>query len=206
MNTRLPQTQRSVLLLIDLQQGFEDPRWGERNQPHLEQNVQRLIAAARQNGVPVIHVHHHSRSETSPLHPQNGDVTPMPCAQPLSDEIVLKKHENSAFVGTPLREILTRARFPSLTLAGLTTDHCVSTTARFAANFGFDVNLLSDCCATFNRNLSPHRSFSADQIHEVHLASLSGEFARVLTLEEWLAEFDPVCKTQRHPLTSAKGT
>lgn len=176
---------KEALVVIDVQEGFRNPKWGTRNQIDLEKNVRKAIEHARGQGITVIHVHHHSRNPDSPLFPQRGNVGAMACAQPLSNEHVLVKHEHSAFVGTPLREILTREGIAAVTLCGVTTDHCVSTTARFAHDFGYHVTLLHDCCATHNRTSVFGREISADEIHESHLASLQGEFAQVLSLHDW---------------------
>jgi nicotinamidase-related amidase len=88
---------------------------------------------------------------------------------------------NSAFIGTNLKELLDNEKITKLVIVGLTTDHCVSTTARMAGNFGFDTFLVSDATATFNKKGIDGQNFSAELIHETALASLNGEFASVVT-------------------------
>jgi nicotinamidase-related amidase len=55
-----------------------------------------------------------------------------------------------------------------------------------AGNLGFDVTLVSDATATFNRIGHNGKSYSADEIHDIHLTSLNGEFCVVETTEEVL--------------------
>ena len=51
-------------------------------------------------------------------------------------EVVIHKGVNSAFIGTDLERVIKGRDIRTLLVAGLTTDHCVSTTTRMAANLG----------------------------------------------------------------------
>lgn len=174
-----------TLILIDVQTGFDDPFWGPRNNPHAEGNVQRLLEAWRRAGQPVIHVRHDSTSPSSPLRPgQPGNALKV---KPWPGEPVLSKNVNSAFIGTDLEERLRRSGCRAVVLVGITTNHCVSTTARMAANFGFHVRVVSDATATFDMR-SPFGAWvPAEVMHEIGLTELHGEFATVVDTEAVLA-------------------
>ncbi|GGR95046.1 cysteine hydrolase family protein [Deinococcus sedimenti] len=170
-----------TLLLIDLQQGFTDPRWGPRNNPHAEANAARLLGAWRDRGWPVIHVQHVSQDANSPLRPGQTGVDFMPATAPRPGEATVQKHVNSAFIGTDLHARLQALRVQDLVIAGLTTDHCVSTTTRMAGNLGYRVQLVGDATGTFDRVGPDGTHHPAAQLHAAHLASLHGEFATVVT-------------------------
>ncbi|THF69610.1 cysteine hydrolase [Deinococcus sp. Arct2-2] len=174
---------QSALLLIDVQQGFDDPIWGERNNPHAETHIAALLAAWRHQSWPIYHVQHVSESPDSPLRPGQDGVNFKAMAEPHPSEPVVQKHVNSAFIGTNLEGQLRAAGISSLVIIGLTTDHCVSTTTRMAGNLGFQVLLPADATATFDRMGPDGRHYGAQEIHDVHLASLNGEFATVTETE-----------------------
>ncbi len=174
----------SVLLVIDVQVGFEDPswgRWGRRNNPQAEDVCAALLKEWRARGWPVIHIQHDSCDPRSPLYPgQRGhDLKPQVAPRPY--EMVLHKQVNSAFIGTDLEASLHALDTPGVVLCGLTTDHCVSTTTRMAANLGFPSWVVADACATFGRTGADGTTFPAPVIHDTALASLHREFAHVTT-------------------------
>jgi nicotinamidase-related amidase len=177
----------AALLLIDLQQGLDEPHWGERNNPEAEQQVAVLLAAWRQAGWPVLHVQHLSQHPDSPLRPEAPGCAFKPDVQPEAGEPVFQKIVNSAFIGTMLEAHLRQAGINTLVMVGLTTDHCVSTTARMAGNLGFDVVVVADATATFERTGPDGAHYPAEQMHRLALASLHGEFARVQSTADVLA-------------------
>ena len=61
----------------------------------------------------------------------------------------------------------------------MTTNHCISTTARMAGNLGYETYLISDACATYNRIGLNGEVFDSVLIHQTSLANLSEEFATV---------------------------
>ena len=167
------------LLLIDVQRGFDEPRWGTRNNAAAEANIARLLESWRRQGRPVVHVRHHSKGEQSPLHPSRPGADFKPEALPGPGEPVYTKDVNSAFIGTTLDADLRARGIDRLVIAGLTTDHCVSTTVRMAGNLGYRVWVVADACATFERRDHTGHTLDADEIHRAALASLHDEFATV---------------------------
>jgi len=168
-----------ALLLIDIQQGLDDPRYGSRNNPNAEKRIADLLAAWRSSGRPVIHVQHMSERPESALRPELPGNAFKPEAQPISGEPVFRKNVNSAFIGTGLDAYLRENGIGELVVAGLTTDHCVSSSVRMAANLGFTVTVVSDATAAFDSIGPDGTRYSADLMHGTALASLNGEFASV---------------------------
>ena len=90
-------------------------------------------------------------------------------------------------IGTDLESRLRAAGIHTLVLCGATTNHCVETTTRMAGNLGFDARLVRDATWTFDRTGPDGDVHTADEIHAVTLANLSGEFATITTAAEAIA-------------------
>ena len=174
----------ATLLVIDVQKGFEDPCWGKRNNPDAESNIALLLSEWRRKKRPVIHVQHCSVETDSPLRPDSPGNEFKDIVLPINDEKIFTKTVNSAFIGTELEEYLRNHDIDSLVIVGLTTDHCVSTTTRMAGNLGFEVTLVSDATAAFDRLGHDGKEYSAEDIHGIHLASLNKEFCTIRSTAE----------------------
>jgi nicotinamidase-related amidase len=179
---------KTALLVIDVQKGLDDPSWGKRNNPGAESNIALLLSEWRTHELPIIHIRHCSVEPNSPLRPELPGNEFKEEAQPLPEEKQFSKSVNSAFIGTELEKYLHEHDLSSLVIVGLTTDHCVSTSTRMAANLGFKVTLISDATATFDREGYDGAMYSADDIHKINLVSLHGEFCIVRSTEEVLKE------------------
>ena len=91
---------------------------------------------------------------------------------PATDELVIDKNTSSAFNSTGIEWLLRNQEIETLVFVGMATDMCVETTARDAADRGFNAVIVEDASATF--------------VERHHRAALSG-FARVFG-QVWSAE------------------
>ncbi len=178
-----------ALILVDIQQGFDDPHWGARNNPEAEEKAGQLLAHWRLRGWPAFLVQHLSTNPESPLFPGKPGVELHPAIRP-KGEPVIQKSTNSAFIGTDLERRLRDAAAEELVIAGITTPHCVSTTCRMGANLGFDVTLVHDACAAFSEGANTAwrggEPVDPQRIHEAAIDHLAGEFVTVKSLSEVL--------------------
>lgn len=176
----------AVLLVIDAQLAFDDPAWGERNNPAAELNIARLLGEWRATERPVIHVRHLNEESGFRFSADALGYRAKAEAEELASEPVLTKTVNSAFIGTDLEARLRAIPEAHVVVAGLTTDHCVSTTVRMGSNLGFPVTLVADATATFGRTGFDGREWTAQEMHDSALASLNDEFATVASTEDVL--------------------
>ncbi|WP_206862302.1 cysteine hydrolase family protein [Lysobacter changpingensis] len=170
---------RSALIPIDVQCGFDLPPWPPRNNPAMEANALRVLDAWRRAGLPLIHVRHDSVMEGSVLAPGHPGNAHRPGFVPLEGEPLVTKSVNAAFIGTDLDLRLRRLNIDTVVLFGISTDMCVSTTARVAANLGYRTIVIGDACACFDLKDADGSVIPADAIQRAHLATLRAEFAQV---------------------------
>lgn len=177
---------KTALIIIDVQDGLDDPALGKRNNPDAESNIARLLAVWRKRGRPIYHVQHMSTDPHSPLRPELPGNAIKRMVAPQGDEPVIQKTVNNAFVGTDLEDRLRAAAIQSLVIVGLTAEHCVSTTARMAGDLGFKTIVVADATASHEHRGYDGAHYPAETVHTLSLVSLQDEFATILKTDQLL--------------------
>ncbi len=170
----------TVLIVIDVQEAIDDPRWGPRNNLEAEANIAALIAAWRAEGLPLVHVRHDSVDPASPYAAHGPGHRFKRCAAPLDGETVIGKNANSAFVGAGLEGLLDELGATTLVLCGALTPNSVEATARHAGNLGYQVFIVADACWAVDKVDLRGKRWPAEDVHALSLAHLHGEYGSVV--------------------------
>ena len=117
----------------------------------------------------------------SPLAPDQPGAEFQPGFEPQAGDLVLTKPRYSAFINSPLESLLRSRGIQTVIVGGLTTDVCVSSTARDAFQHEFDTVTLSDCTAT-----------RTQARHEAGLETLAAVFGTVCSSADVLAAWGAV--------------
>jgi nicotinamidase-related amidase len=146
------------LLLIDVQEDF----WTEEMAaafPDFHASVERLLSTCRSEGIDVTHLRarfRQDRSDWMVRYLRTGKIpciegTPgeaiLPFAAEVGGETVIYKHSFDGFLVPQLDDHLRSRGKRFLLVAGLVTSVCVLLTAAAAAQRGYLVALVEDCCA-----------------------------------------------------------
>jgi len=167
----LPFGEHPALILVDLMRAYFEPGaelyLGSRD---CLESAARVLAAARQAGVPVIH----TRVAYGPDGTDGGlffrKVAPlrhlvngggplgelMPEVAPGAGEIVVVKQYPSAFFGTALASTLTALRVDTLVITGVSTSGCIRASAVDAVQHGFVPIVVRQ--AVGDRDPGPHEA------------------------------------------------
>lgn len=173
---------KTALLVIDVQKALADvdASGEERSCLMAEKNIASLLEKFRTAGDQVIHIHHHGTDPTDPFHPDASGSAVQDFAAPNEGEPVIIKTASSGFNGTKLRKTLQDQGIERVVLCGATANHCVESTTRSAADFGFQPIYVADAVWTYGIVGPDGVAHSADQIHSVSMATLEGEIASIM--------------------------
>lgn len=169
-----------VLIIIDVQTAADDPKWGPRNNPEAEARIADLLGAWRSAGAPVWHIRHDSIEPDSPYRPELPTNAFKPQSMPEAGEPVTGKTTNSAFIGTDFEAQLKEAGHSRLVMCGVQTNNCVESSVRHAGNLGFETYVVSDACWTSDKQDLTGRLWTAEDVHQLSLAKMQGEYAEVI--------------------------
>ena len=125
------------------------------------ENCALLLSAARETGVPCIHVKIEALSgdgrDTGLAHSRMGWRYPpgsnesrfLDAVTPLPEEIVICKTVSGAFTATNLDSVLRHMGVDWLMVAGFETDECIEATGRVALDLGYMALFAEDACTAY---------------------------------------------------------
>src|SRR3954462_13397946 len=174
---------RTALIVIDVQRAFDAWEAAGRRRNNLDAvaRIAEMLSVFRDKGLAIFHIRHEGTGVGSSFAPDGLGFLVKEEAREIDGEPVIIKQVNSAFIGTDLEKRLRAAAIETLVICGATTNHCVETTTRMAGNLGFDARLVRDATWTFDRTGPDGDLHTADEVHAMSLANLSGEFAEIVT-------------------------
>ncbi len=171
---------------------LEEARWRfDRIENLVVPNIRRLLAFFRARGLPVIylvigaeredfsdmpaHMRPLARSTNNRVGTREHEI--LDEIKPAPGELVFRKTTISAFTSTGLDTALRALGVTDLVFVGISTNMCVDTTARDAADRGYRCILVADACAA-----------AKEEYHRFALLNFQRLFGRVATTAELLAE------------------
>jgi len=177
----------TALVVIDVQEAFDDPSWGRRNNRDADRNIATLVDTFGNAGLPTVFVQHVSGKPGSLFHPENPGHALKDYLRSSTPDLLVTKSVHSGFHGAPdLHRWLVSNGIGRLVISGITTNHCCETTARVAGDLGYDVLFALDATHTFDRTGPSGHVVTADELAHITATNLDGEFATVLTTQQVL--------------------
>lgn len=153
-------------------------------------NASTLLALFRENKMPTVHVQHISASENAPVFtPNSTGIELYEGIKPEAGERVIQKHFPNSFRETSLSQVLNEEGVQQVVICGAMSHMCIDATTRAAADLGFKCIVIHDACATRNLEFRD-RSIHADDVHASFMAALGSAYATVISLDEFISEFN----------------
>lgn len=161
-------------------------------------NQQRLLAAARTAGIPVIFtriatqtasardVGRQHRYVNLAVPKDSVDAEILEEIRPEADDIVLSKTSSSPFNSTGIHHTLRSLEVDTLVVCGVVTNGCVEGTVRDASDLGYNVIMVPDACAA----VTP-------ELHQAAITNLDNAFCNCRDTVTLVAEIEALQQTKQ---------
>lgn len=178
---------QTALLLIDIQNDYFNqgamPLVGS---AEASEKAKLILESFRISHKPVIHVQHVAARPTASFFlPNTQGVCIHSNVMPEEHEKVIVKNFPNSFVGTDLLDRLKEDNVTDLVVCGMMTHMCVDATVRAAKDFGFQIVLIGDACATKDLEIQG-QPVKASDVQNSFLAALAYYYATVKTAQQYL--------------------
>ena len=178
---------KTALLIIDIQKDyFEGGKYPLVNPLDAASKAYELLQCFREHGGHHVHIQHISLKPDAAFFVKGDSGSDIhDSVAHFEGEPIVYKHFPNSFRETNLLEMLKSWEILRVVITGMMTHMCVDATARAAADFGFEVIVAEDACAT--RDLVyGDTTIPAELVHKSFLAALKS-YGKVMKTEEVLA-------------------
>lgn len=178
----------AVIVVIDAQREYVDGALALPGVAPALEEIGRLLARARAQRAPVIHIVHHAKTGKLFVPGAHGAEVAPPAA-PAPGEPVLVKSLPNAFASTDLADRVHALHRPAIIAVGFMTHMCVEATARCAIDLGLRATVIASATAT--RDLADPltgATIAAADVQRNALAALADRFATVVASCDAIAE------------------
>jgi ureidoacrylate peracid hydrolase len=197
-------TDKTALIVIDVQNDFiaEGAPYESRAGREMIDDLNRLMAACRQRGIPVIFTAHSHRADGSDLgavryiHPLTAEgkalragtegVALYPKLDVADTDYFIGKRRYSAFFGTDLEVLLRNLGVDTVIIAGVATNVCCESTTRDAYFRDFKVIFLEDGNGTIPLADAGWGSFTPEEVQRYALTNIATFYGEVASIAQVL--------------------
>ena len=178
---------KTALILIDIQNDYFEKGANElTGSIDAANNAQLILDEFRSKGLPVIHIQHLSNRPSATFFiPGTNGAEIHDLVRPLNGEKVVVKNYPNSFRETILFEYLKSLDVDRLVICGMMTHMCVDATTRAAKDFGFNITVIGDACATKDLEINGQLVI-ASEVQNSFLAALNYFYSTVKTTKQYL--------------------
>ncbi|MBJ2154275.1 cysteine hydrolase family protein [Variovorax sp. IB41] len=175
-----------ALIVVDIQNDyFPGGKWLLHDVENAADNAARVIDKARRSGDLVVHIRHETLSQGAAFFvPDTEGAQLHKKALNLPDETVVLKHFMNPYRETNLKEILDNAKIEKVAVIGNMSHMCIDAVSRASDDYGFDVTVVHDACATHDLEFDGVK-VPAAQVHAAFMAALNFGYAKVVSTQEF---------------------
>ncbi len=177
---------KTALLIIDIQNDyFENGAMPLHGALQAAENAGLILAHFRKESKEIIHIQHiATRPSATFFLPDTFGAEIHKIVTPLHTEKQITKHFPNSFRETDLDTYLKSKEITELVICGMMTHVCIDSTVRAAKDFGYNITLIGDACATKDLQIG-EKTIPSEEVHYSFLAALNYFYASVETTKEY---------------------
>ncbi|MCC6299024.1 MAG: cysteine hydrolase [Anaerolineales bacterium] len=178
---------KTALLVIDIQNDyFPGGKFPLVKPLEAAQKAYHLLQCFREHGGYHVHIQHISLEPDADFFIKGDSGSDIhDSVAHFEGEPIVYKHFPNSFLETNLLELLKGWNVERVVVTGMMTHMCVDATARAAVDFGFDVIVVEDACASRDLEYGG-TTIPADLVHKSFLAALTW-YGKVMKTDEVIA-------------------